>query len=1043
METIFRLLLKRPAVAQAEETPSIPLAQNSNLQADMGQAMLAPDVRAALKAAASKFIATAGFAGDPKAIAQYPQFKQLKSELDELEKKSKVTHADVAKAINNAFGDTPANLVKKKTLNALAANFRDSIVAIKQLPEQHKRPVEELTNMLRDIEMVLKTNADANFPGSGAVLQRFRRRSLLLPTEVDLRSILSTREKDDAKKKERDQAEKDRQKKAGDGFNLYKRLKAAIEELTNLGGEHLNSTPQKPSTGFLPATELRPLAVFAQEMGQQKLLSQLSMVRAQALIGRNTVGEKGAELVGMDAGQGIAQAAGTTTVQRRFFAGTAAFQPMLASAIGFRLKGTALDSLSQSTRELLKERGLSITENPLDQIVAKLKVEMTVLGHELEALMGTAEKVSFKRVGSTLVKIKTLLPSGWNQVLMGSMFPLSPLVPIPVADNRVPHTHGSIAPVGVADLLVVKQQLIRYEAMDIGHIENVLQGEAKIRDHRNLRQTEETTFNETETTKTEERDLESTDRFEMKRESEQTIKEDASLKAGLSVSGSYGPTVEFAVSAEGSLSRSKTEATKSATTFSKDVTQRTSNKLTERVLQRSSLRVTNEVEEKNNHTLTNVPGTGHIRGIYQWVEKVYEAQMFNYGLRQMYDFMVPEPGAYLIQAMGSAHASMLEIEKPTNFTLRPDQITESNYHYWVHQYGATDVNPPPEEYKTKAANYSAGGGDEKTNYNQSGQIQIEEGYKAIHATIAQGINNWEGEFSIDYAIGSRVHRYGNDNQGDWVFSTTLDGERDSIPYGINSRRVADLAVVIEVKCQRTERAMEKWRLETHGKLVNAYNAKLADYEERLTAMEMQAGVAIKGKNPGLNLELMKDELKKQCTTIITAQHYDLFDAIQNGGYGTEQIDMYENESEGPYVRFFEQAFEWEHVTWVTYPYFWGRKSKWAERVAYEDVDPLFNQFLKAGYCRVSVPVRPGFEGAVDHFITFGEIWNGGPLPAISNPLYLPIADEIAERLQRPGDEFPEGDPWEVRVPTSLIYLKKTGDLPVWQKNAQGNWVPVP
>ncbi len=116
-------------------------------------------------------------------------------------------------------------------------------------------------------------------------------------------------------------------------------------------------------------------------------------------------------------------------------------------------------------------------------------------------------------------------------------------------------------------------------------------------------------------------------------------------------------------------------------------------------------------------------------------------------------------------------------------------------------------------------------------------------------------------------------------------------------------------------------------------------------------------------NPGLNLELMKDELKKHCITILTEQHFDLFDAIQTGSYNVPQIDLYENEAEGPYVRFFEQAFEWEQMTWVTYPYFWGRKSQWEERVAFEDVDPMFNQFLKAGYCRVVVPVRPGFEGA--------------------------------------------------------------------------------
>jgi hypothetical protein len=186
---------------------------------------------------------------------------------------------------------------------------------------------------------------------------------------------------------------------------------------------------------------------------------------------------------------------------------------------------------------------------------------------------------------------------------------------------------------------------------------------------------------------------------------------------------------------------------------------------------------------------------------------------------------------------------------------------------------------------------------------------------------------------------------------------------------------------------------------------------------------------------------MNDEIKKHCITIMTEQHFDLFDAVQTGSYNVPQIDLFENAAEGPYVRFFEQAFEWEQMTWLTYPYFWGRKSMWYDRISYEDVDPVFNQFLKAGYCRAVVPVRPGFEGALDHFMTFGEIWNGGPLPAISNPLYLPIADEIAERLDRPGEEIPQGDPWLVRIPTTLVHLRPDDKLPVWKQDpVSGEWV---
>jgi hypothetical protein len=733
-------------------------------------------------------------------------------------------------------------------------------------------------------------------------------------------------------------------------------------------------------------------------------------------------------------GQEIASLAPQTQL---LLSGSPPFKPLQLAEVSFRLKSSAEGSLSASTREILKERRLNITERPLDQIVELLRNEMLELSKELDSLLGRPVQRTFKCMGNAMVMISTPMPSVWNSMVIANNLTLTGYV-LPL-DIRVPLSHGSVASAGVADLLVVKQQLVRYEGADVAHIENVLKGEKKEREHTRRRETEELIFRETEITTSEERELESTNRFEMSRETSETIKEDASLKAGLSVSGSYGPTVEFSASAEGSVSRSKEEATKSAAKFSQDVTERSANKVTERVLERSSLRVTNEVIEKNSHILDNVGGAGHISGVYQWVNKVYQAQMFNYGIRMMYDFMVPEPAAFLISALQSAHASALELQKPASFTLRPDQITETNYHDWVQRYGATDVQPPPEIYKTKSLDFKAGGGESNKNYQHSAQIQIDEGYKAVHGTVTALKNIWESSANVDIVLGTRTHRF---PLGDWVWSAALAEERDSIPFACDTLHVSEVEVAVEVKCQRTDRAMMKWRLETHAKLTQAYKARLSEYEEKLAALEMQAGVAIHGRNPMLNMELMNDELKKHCITILTEQHFDLFDAIQTDSFGIPQIDLYENAAEGPYVRFFEQAFEWEQMTWLTYPYFWGQKSQWDERIAYEDVDPVFNQFLKAGYCRVVVPVRPGFEGAIDHFMTYGEVWNGGPLPAISNPLYLPIADEIAERLERLGEEFPEGDPWLVRIPTTLVHLRADDKLPKWQQDSNGNWVEV-
>jgi hypothetical protein len=1035
MENLFRLALTRPAIVQDEDAPSVRLDQDSQFQTALGQAQQSENPREALKAVARQFIASTGFVDDPKNLAIYDQLKALEAALDTLERKKTVSNADVVKAIEEAFSKKLADLIKSKVLDTPTASLRDSLLAIKLLPEEHGRPIESLTNLLRDIEVIFKANAANDFPRTGAALRRYRRRSVLLPININLRSSLSTLERQKQLEQERKKAEEEQRKQAEVKLNLYRQLSSAIGELTNLGGDQLQTTSQKADPGFLVPAASRSTQLALQESAQHEQLAKLDLQRLQNAVG--TGGE-----IDRIAQPNTAQIVAADTIHTRtlsllFIAGKGPFTPLAQGESAFRLKASATEMLSASTQELLKERGLTVAETPLDTIVETLRREQSNLTSELDTLFGRPVQRSLKRIGATMVMTTTPLASVWSNLVVAGNLGATPL-PLPF-NMSVPDSHGSVAPAGVADLLVVKQQLVRYEAADVAHIENVLKGEKKEREHTTRRETEEFSLVETETTTTQERELESTSRFEMSRETSTTIKEDAALKAGLTLSGKYGPTVEFSASAEGSMSRSKEEATKSAANFSQDVTERSANKVTERVLNRSSLRVTNEVIEKNTHTLDNIGGTGHISGVYQWVNKVYQAQMFNYGIRMMYDFMVPEPAAFLISALESAHANATELEKPAPFTLRPDQINEANYFTWVQQYGATDVQPPPEVYKTKSLDFKAGGGENGANYNHSGQLQIDEGYQAIYGSVGLAGNIWEDTASLDVVLGRRTNRIGT-GLGVGFWSTNLDGETDTIPVALDSFKYSQIAVAVEVKCQRTERAMLKWRLETHAKITQAYQARLSEYEEKLASLELQAGVVIRGRNPLLNMELMNDELKKHCITILTEQHFDLFDSIQAGAYNVPQINLTENAAEGPYVRFFEQAFEWEQMTWLTYPYFWGRKSKWHERIAYEDADSVFNQFLKAGYCRVVVPVRPGFEGAIDHFMTYGEIWNGGPLPPISNPLYLPIADEIAERLDRPGDEIPQGDPWLVRIPTTLVHLRPDDKLPKWKQAANGDWV---
>src|SRR5690606_12063853 len=49
-----------------------------------------------------------------------------------------------------------------------------------------------------------------------------------------------------------------------------------------------------------------------------------------------------------------------------------------------------------------------------------------------------------------------------------------------------------------------------------------------------------------------------------------------------------------------------------------------------------------------------------------------------------------------------------------------------------------------------------------------------------------------------------------------------------------------------------------------------------------------------------------------------------------------------------FVKFMDQAFEWENISYHFYPYYWGNKYDWKKMYNTAEGDPLFNSFLQSG-----------------------------------------------------------------------------------------------
>jgi hypothetical protein len=226
-----------------------------------------------------------------------------------------------------------------------------------------------------------------------------------------------------------------------------------------------------------------------------------------------------------------------------------------------------------------------------------------------------------------------------------------------------------------------------------------------------------------------------------------------------------------------------------------------------------------------------------------------------------------------------------------------------------------------------------------------------------------------------------------------------------------------------------------WKRECYHILMNAYNQKQREYEDKLE--QATFGKPVFGTNPNENAIIIKQELKRLFIELITSQKFNSFDAMQpnKGPNGFPQMCNEEALREGKYIQFIEQAFEFNNLIYLLYDYYWMDPETWAERINIDNPDPLFKKFLEAGYARVCLSVRPGYEEAVATALATGklphEIENG---IVIENPLFVSIA-QIQQEQQGNSKKTPIGTPWEYKVPTNhVILLNKKEDDPCMKKD---------
>jgi hypothetical protein len=578
----------------------------------------------------------------------------------------------------------------------------------------------------------------------------------------------------------------------------------------------------------------------------------------------------------------------------------------------------------------------------------------------------------------------------------------------PFTTNPPGSTAPIVSAVGIGDLIVAREKLLRYEAHEIAHIENVLRGETRLRHHETLHRTELTSEVEEIREKTTEKDLQTTDRFELQSMSQETISREFSLDAGVNTSGTYGLTsVETSLNAGFATSESKSRS--DTINLAKEVIAKTSERTFERARQLRRLITIDEIKEINKHEFSNglqpsgtTPQTNSpvdISGIYKWVEKVHEVELRHYGARLMLEFIIPEPAMTLHEH----HRKNVKKKSLPKFNVRPTDINEISYLFLARKYRA-DVSPPPPIIKTNSYNWTSASSESADQWGEvsfSGMVECPSGYEPNFGTLSLSLLTYiklqsivgqphimsaepkhalvnfrvmaggrvladrglasdlpgatAGEYSATWTFGL------TDYPGPWVSGVPVNGW----VHGAGDNTVACQAVIRFV---RSNDEYRRWQLDTWAALREGYDQLNMELQRESQRKEIfpTLGRSMTDKPAAEYRKIEREELQKWSIKALSGNGIDLNLVELFSSREEPHLDL--SHRYAPQVSFFQNAFEWKHMSYLLFPYFWARRESWQLRLDSESNDPQHRSFLSAGSAKVVVPVKGGYEELVLRYL---------------------------------------------------------------------------
>ena len=613
--------------------------------------------------------------------------------------------------------------------------------------------------------------------------------------------------------------------------------------------------------------------------------------------------------------------------------------------------------------------------------------------------------------------------------------------------------HFGVKRLGIADYLKVVQSTHAYVPGEVTHIENVMAKEFKQKSTRKLRRSEIQTTTSKSTERETLSDTTTTTRNDMQSEVANILQQDINAEAHFRYGGGNKP---FEVGGSFASHNSKETSTRQAIAKSQEITEKATERLLTKVAEERIEKIIEEFEENNAHGFDNRNGDKHVIGVYRWVDKKMKNQIYNYGKRTMFEFMIPEPAKLHRLATAASVTETLTAPidprtAPQPQTMAdPKSATIDQLQYWASYYNVklTELIESTKKFTTGVQWIKLNGDGGYKHLN----IDIPANYQASHVKMWYGFernrsggstlytSNFAGGMSSFYNGGTSIDSIAE-------FSPqNVTGTYDFVYQGSN---IDSVNFNFEVTCKLSDAYMNVWKQENFDAVIKAYQDAYTAFQEKQKELEAAAKEQEEANKEKVSMFYRDMEsviLKHNCIAFLLQDYSALGKNLTNNAKAMQDFSIILDDNLDQYTalaKFMEQAFEWSIMDYTFYPYYWANRNEWQNMYLSNSADPLFRSFLQAGMARVIVTVNPGFEDAVQFFLTTGRIWNGGEVPVIGDPMYMSIVDEMREPLG-----LKQGKAWISTLPTSLNILQEDSAglktltaLPFTEENPEDFEVP--